>query len=86
MQEGGSYSLMGAYNKLNGTHCCENKELLDFILREEWGYDGTVISDWGAVHKTKEAAEVTMDVEMSVFADFDNYVFANPLKEAIEKG
>lgn len=86
VQEGGSYSLMGAYNKINGTHCCENKELLDFILREEWGYDGTVISDWGAVHKTKEAAEVTMDVEMSVFADFDNYVFANPLKEAIEKG
>ena len=86
VQEGGSYSLMGAYNKLNGTHCCENKELLDFILREEWGYDGTVISDWGAVHKTKEAAEVTMDVEMSVFGDFDNYMFANPLKEAIEKG
>lgn len=86
VQEGGSYSLMGAYNKLNGTHCCENKELLDFILREEWGYDGTVISDWGAVHKTKEAAEVTMDVEMSVFPDFDQYKFANPLKEAIEKG
>ncbi|MBD5453343.1 MAG: glycosyl hydrolase [Lachnospiraceae bacterium] len=86
VQEGGSYSLMGAYNKLNGAHCCENKELLDFILREEWGYDGTVISDWGAVHKTKEAAEVTMDVEMSVFPDFDNYKFANPLKEAIEKG
>ena len=86
VQEGGSYSLMGAYNKLNGTHCCENKELLDFILREEWGYDGTVISDWGAVHKTKEAAEVTMDVEMSVFPDFDNYKFANPLKEVIEKG
>ena len=86
VQEGGSYSLMGAYNKLNGVHCCENKELLDFILREEWGYDGTVISDWGAVHKTKEAVEVTMDVEMSVFPDFDNYKFANPLKEAIEKG
>lgn len=86
VQEGVSYSLMGAYNKLNGTHCCENKGLLDFILREEWGYDGTVISDWGAVHKTKEAAEVTMDMEMSVFPDFDNYKFANPLKEAIEKG
>lgn len=84
--EGGAYSLMGAYNKLNGTHCCENKELLDFILREEWGYDGTVISDWGAVHKTKEAAEVTMDIEMSVFPDFDQYKFATPLKEAVEKG
>ena len=86
VQEGGSYSLMGAYNKINGTHCCENERLLDSILREEWEYDGTVISDWGAVHKTKEAAEVTMDVEMSVFPDFDNYKFANPLKEAIEKG
>lgn len=86
VQEGNSYSIMGAYNKLNGTHCCENKELLDRVLREEWEYDGTVISDWGAVHKTKEAAEVSMDVEMSVFADFDDYKFANPLKEAIQKG
>ena len=86
VQEGGSYSLMGAYNRINGTHCCENKQLLDGILREEWGYDGTVISDWGAVHKTKEAAEVTMDVEMSVYPDFDDYKLANPLKEAIEKG
>lgn len=86
VQEGGSYSVMGAYNMINGTHCCENKQLLDFILREEWGYDGTVISDWGAVHKTKQAAEVTMDVEMSVFPDFDDYKLANPLKEAITKG
>lgn len=86
VQEGGSYSLMGAYNKINGTHCCENKRLLDSILRKEWGYDGTVISDWGAIHKTKEAAAVTIDVEMSVFPDFDDYKFANPLKEAIEKG
>ena len=60
--------------------------MLDRVLREEWEYDGTVISDWGAVHKTKEAAEVSMDVEMSVFADFDDYKFANPLKEAIQKG
>lgn len=86
VQQGGSYSIMGAYNKLNGTHCCENKALLDFILREEWGYDGTVISDWGAVHKTKEAAEVTMDIEMSVFPDFDHYKFADPLKDAIKNG
>jgi len=86
VQEGGSYSVMGAYNKINGTHCCENKLLLDFILREEWGYDGTVISDWGAIHQTEQAAEATMDVEMSVFSDFDNYKFADPLKEAIKKG
>lgn len=81
-----TYSLMGAYNLLNGAHCCENKELLDKLLREEWGYDGTVISDWGGVHKTKEAAECSLDVEMSVYDNFDDYVLANPLKEAVQKG
>lgn len=86
VQEGGAYSIMGAYNKINGVHCCENKKLLDEILRKEWGFDGAVISDWGGVHKTKEAAECSMDLEMSVFPDFDDYKLANPLKELVKKG
>ncbi len=86
VRKAGSYSLMNAYNKLNGTHCSENKELLDHILREEWEYDGTVISDWGSVHSTEGAAKASMDVEMSVTFDFDNYYFANPLLEAVKKG
>lgn len=86
VQEGGSYSIMGAYNRLDGVHCCENKRLLDEILRKEWGFDGAVISDWGGVHKTKEAAECSLDLEMSVFPDFDEYKLANPLKALIEKG
>lgn len=86
VQEAEAYSVMGAYNKINGYHCCENKRLLDEILRKEWGFDGAVISDWGGVHKTKEAAECSMDLEMSVFPDFENYKFANPLKELIQKG
>lgn len=86
VQEGGAYSIMGAYNKINGYHCCENKMLLDGILRMEWGFDGAVISDWGGIHKTKEAAECSMDLEMSVFPDFDDYKLANPLKELVEKG
>lgn len=86
VQNGKSYSVMGAYNKINGCHCCENKNLLDMVLRSEWGFDGTVVSDWGAVHNTKEAAECSIDMEMSVFPDFDNYKMANPLKEAIMKG
>ena len=73
VQEAGVYSVMGAYNKINGFHCCENKRLLDEILREEWGFDGVVISDWGGVHKTKEAAQCSMDLEMSIFPDFDDY-------------
>lgn len=86
VQEAGSYSIMGAYNMVNGAYCCENKTLLDRILREEWGFDGAVISDWGGVHNTKEAAECSMDLEMSVFPDFDDYMLANPLKELIQKG
>lgn len=86
VQEAKSYSIMAAYNKVNGYHCCENKDLLDVVLRGEWGYDGAVISDWGGVHKTKEAAECSLDLEMSVFPDFDEYLLANPLKEMIEKG
>lgn len=86
VQEAEAYSIMGAYNKINGTHCCENKRLLDEILRREWGFDGAVISDWGGVHKTKEAADCSLDLEMSVFPDFDEYKLANPLKALIEQG
>ncbi len=81
-----AYSMMGAYNLYKGRHCCENKELLNQILRKEWGYDGMVVSDWGAVHKTKEAAESGLDIEMSVTYNFDEYCLAKPLKEALEKG
>lgn len=86
VQEGGTYSLMNAYNKFRGVFCSENRELLDDILREEWGYDGTVISDWGSVHSTKGTAEASMDLEMSVTADFDEYYLANPLIRAVQDG
>ncbi|MGN1165284.1 MAG: beta-glucosidase, partial [Lachnospiraceae bacterium] len=86
VKEGNSYSLMGAYNRYKGEHCCESKELLNKILREEWKYDGMVVSDWGAVHKTKEAAESGLDVEMSVTDNFDEYCMAEPLKRAVENG
>ncbi|MDE7270264.1 MAG: glycoside hydrolase family 3 C-terminal domain-containing protein [Acetatifactor sp.] len=86
VQEGGTYSLMNAYNKFRGVFCSENRELLDDILREEWGYDGTVISDWGSVHSTKGTAEVSMDLEMSITSDFDEYYLANPLIQAVKNG
>ncbi len=56
VKEGGTYSLMGGYNLVRGIHCCENQMLLQKILREEWGFDGAVITDWGALHDTKAAA------------------------------
>lgn len=86
LTEGGALSLMGAYNLLEGEHCCQSKRLLNGILREEWGYEGVVISDWGAVHDTRLAAESGLDIEMSVTDNFDQYFMAEPLKEAVKKG
>ncbi len=84
--KGDSYSLMTAYNLINGTHCYANKHLLQDILREEWGYEGTIISDWGGVHDTDMAAGSPLDIEMSVTYDFDDYFMANPLLEKVKAG
>ena len=86
VKEGQVYSLMGAYNRYNGEHCCESKTLLNHILREEWKYDGMVVSDWGGVHLTREAATSGLDLEMSVTDNFDEYCMAQPLKKAVEDG
>ncbi len=82
----GVYSVMGAYNRLNGEHCCQSKTQLTKVLRDKWGFDGVVVSDWGGVHDTKEAAESGIDIEMNVTDSFDEYCMANPLKEKIEFG
>ena len=86
VKEGQVYSLMGAYNRYNGEHCCESKTLLNHILREEWKLDGMVVSDWGGVHLTKEAATSGLDLEMSVTDNFEEYCMAKPLKKAVENG
>ena len=86
VKEGNAYSIMGAYNKIWDQFCCHNPKLLKEILREEWGFDGVVISDWSGVHDTKEAAEGGMDIEMSVTYNFDEYFFANPMIHAVNKG
>lgn len=86
LTEGGSLSVMGAYNRLYGEHCCQSKYLLHDILRQEWGYDGVVISDWGGVHDTELAAMSELDIEMSVTDNFDEYCMAQPLKRAVEQG
>lgn len=83
IKKGESYSIMGAYNKFRGAQCCENTYLLNSILREEWEYDGTIISDWGGVHDTKAAANSPLDIEMDVKSNFDEYKMANPLLTAI---
>ncbi|HVA42602.1 MAG TPA: glycoside hydrolase family 3 C-terminal domain-containing protein [Acidimicrobiales bacterium] len=62
--EAGSWSVMSAYNKLWGTWCGEHRWLLTELLRDEWGWDGVVISDWGGTHTTAEALAAGLDIEM----------------------
>jgi len=58
------WTVMASYNKLRGTYASENPHLLTTILKEEWGYDGVVVSDWGAVHSTAPPARAGLDLEM----------------------
>ncbi len=62
--EAEAYTFMGSYNKFRGDYVCENDYLLNKILKEEWGYKGAVISDWGATHSAIKAAKNGLDVEM----------------------
>ena len=64
VKEGGAMSIMSAYNKVNGQWCSENPRLLTDILKNEWGFPGVVVSDWGAVHSTVPTANAGLDVEM----------------------
>lgn len=84
--EDGALSLMGAYNLVRGSRCCENPYLLNTILRDEWDWDGVVVSDWGGILRTRESAEAEIDVEMSIYSNFDDYCFARPLLEAVRAG
>ena len=93
--EGKAWSLMGAYNKLRGEHCCHNDLLLNKILKGEWKFDGAVITDWGGAHDTKQAALNGLDIEMGTGTDgmtrsvknaYDNYYLALPFLDEIKKG
>ena len=86
VQKGGVHAVMGAYNLLNGEHCCTSKKLLNGTLRRDWGFDGVVVSDWGGVHDTREAAEAALDVEMEVTYDFDQQYLAEPLLKMVRSG
>lgn len=86
VQEGGCLAIMGAYNQFRGEYCCQNQFLMQTLLREQWGFDGIVISDWGAVHNTKKAVDAGVHFDMNVSNRYDEYYYANPLKEMVEAG
>ncbi len=64
VREAGTWALMSAYNKVNGTYVSENPRLLRDILKGEWGFDGVVMSDWTGTYSTAEAANAGLDLEM----------------------
>lgn len=64
VREGGSLGIMTSYNRMNGVYCAENRELLQDILRDEWGFEGFVVTDWFAGFTTEGAANAGLDLEM----------------------
>ncbi|MDD7972953.1 glycoside hydrolase family 3 protein [Roseinatronobacter alkalisoli] len=74
-------SLMGAFNKVNGTYSCEHGWLLTTVLRQEWGFRGWVMSDYGAVHSTVPAALAGLDQEEPT-----GTFYGRRLKEVVEQG
>ena len=64
VKEGKSKAIMSSYNRVNGTYANENKHLLTDILRNEWGFDGMVVSDWGGNNDAVKAVEAGANLEM----------------------
>jgi beta-glucosidase len=86
VQKGNAYTLMSAYNKVNGYWCAENDFLLNKVLKKEWGFKGAVISDWGGTHNTVASANSGLDIEMGSSGPYDQWYFAKPLLAAVKAG
>lgn len=95
VQEGETWSIMGAYNRYKGEWCCHNQYLLNDILRGEWKFDGVVVSDWGGVNDTKQAAYNGLDMEFGTWTDgltesasnaYDNYYLSKPFLSLLKSG
>lgn len=95
VQKGGVWAVMGSYNKYKNQFCSHNDTLINRILKEEWGFDGVMITDWGSAHDTYQAAMYELDMEMGswtngltwgVSSAYDNYYMAEPLKRKIKDG
>ena len=84
IERGKPGSVMCAYNEVNGSYACENAWLLTQVLKEDWGFQGFVMSDWGAVHSTASSALAGLDQESGEQLDTRN--FMDDLSGAIRDG
>ena len=83
LEHGDPGAIMCAYEKVNGTYACENSFLLNDVLKGDWHYPGWVLSDWGAVHSTVDAANNGLDQESASGFDRMEY-FGAPLLKAVQ--
>ena len=82
VQQGAASSVMCSYSTINGTGACQNPELLNTVLRRQFGFQGFVTSDWGATHSTAASANAGLDQDMS---GRDGY-FGTALSDAVSSG
>jgi beta-glucosidase len=85
IERGKPGSVMCAYNRVGGVYACESRYLLTDVLRRDWGWNGYVMSDWGATHSTVAAVAAGLDQQSGVPFD-EEYYFGKPLGEAIADG
>lgn len=78
-------AVMCSYNRVAGTYACENRMLLTDVLRHDWGFEGYVMSDWGATHSTVAATNAGLEQESGYPFDAQPY-FAGPLRQALASG
>ena len=95
VQEAEAWSIMGAYNLYKDQHNCHNEIMLNKILKQDWDFDGVVISDWGGCHDTDEAVRNGLDLEFGTWTDgltmgktnaYDSYYLADAYKQGIKEG
>jgi len=92
VQEGKAVSVMGAYNRTNGEPCCASPTLLENILRKEWGFDGFVVSDCGAIddiykhHRVARSAEEAAAVAVEAGCELNCGQTYSALLKAVEQG
>src|SRR5690606_20500485 len=79
-------AVMCAYNRVGGLYSCENPFLLTQVLREEWGFPGYVMSDWGAAHSTAAAANAGLDQESGFGLQRADWFGADKLEAALASG
>ena len=81
IRDGNPAGVMCSYNRMNGDYACENKYLLNDLLRKEWKFPGFVLSDWGGAHSIAKASAAGMDHEQP-----NEYFYGEALKKAVEEG